>query len=200
MIRYGIYEKDGKKICHIGSIQNKNDTYYENSIEKKINRKKYKVNDGIDNEDTYKVEPKNLLALSIFIKFLHQEGITEIEIPSMYVLDYEYHEKRNIQMLKDFQKDWTEEKIKKWPELYERGHYYFERTYNKQDVISEIKTERLLLTFRRLLCHYKNAQINSYPGELDSFMYLTVPIIRNTREIKGDIFREMYELNKGIDR
>ena len=97
-------------------------------------------------------------------------------------------------------KEWPEEKIKRWPEQYKRAFWDFEKTYNKQDVISEIKSERLMLTFRRLLCHYKNAQIKSYPGEADSFMHLSVPIIRNVREIKGKIFREMYELNESIER
>lgn len=41
VIRYGIYEKDGKKICHIGSIQNLNVRTEKNDLYKKINRKKW---------------------------------------------------------------------------------------------------------------------------------------------------------------
>ena len=89
VIRYGIYEKDGKKICSIGSIQDKSDSYNKTELDKKMDRKKYKANEGIADEDTYQVEPKNLLALSIFVNLLHREGITEIEVPSLYVLDYE---------------------------------------------------------------------------------------------------------------
>ena len=96
VIRYGIYEKNGKKVCFIGSIQDKCWPHVEqNDLEKEINRKRYKVNDGVLKEDTYKVEPKHLLSLSIFINLLHKENISEIEVPSLYVLDYDYHTKRN---------------------------------------------------------------------------------------------------------
>ena len=63
-----------------------------------------------------------------------------------------------------------------------------------------LKTERLMLTFRRLLCHYKKGTIRSYPGEVDSFMHLDIPIVRNNRDINGSIFRELYELGKEISR
>ena len=45
VIRYGIYEKDGKKICSIGSIQNKNyEKDEEKGVKKQINIAKYKIN------------------------------------------------------------------------------------------------------------------------------------------------------------
>ena len=94
-----------------------------------MDRKKYKANEGIADEDTYQVEPKNLLALSIFVNLLHREGITEIEVPSLYVLDYEYHTKRNKKILSEFEEYWTEDKITKYPEQYKREKYYFERSF-----------------------------------------------------------------------
>lgn len=199
VIRYGIYEKDGKKVCFIGSIQDKSDSYKETSLSKKVNRKRYKANEGISEEDTYHVEPKNILALSIFINLLSKEGITEIEVPSLYVLDYEYHKKRNGSILADFKIEWTEEDIKKYPDLYKRACYYFERSYKKQDLISEIKTERLLLTFRRLLQHYHNGSVTSYPGEADSFMHLHIPIVKSENDINGSVFKELYELTRQLD-
>ena len=204
VIRYGIYKRNGKKVCLIGSIQNKSDSYKTDILSKKVDRAKYKVNVGIL-EDVYKVEPKNVIALSIFINLLNKEGITEIEVPSLYVLDYDYHEKRNKQIQKDFEEEWTKEMIEKYPEEYERSLYYFNRAYKKEDLISEIKTERLLLTFRRLLIHYSNGNIDSYPGDADSFMHLTIPIIKGEKDIDGDIFREMYkmmknQLTKGMTR
>lgn len=51
LIRYGIYEKDGKKVCYIGSIQNRVTSLAYREIEKSqevnkdIERKKYKVNE-----------------------------------------------------------------------------------------------------------------------------------------------------------
>ena len=199
VIRYGIYEKNGKKVCCVGSVQNKSDSYKKNNIEKKLNREKYKANEGITEEDIYKVEPKNLLALSIFINMLNKEDITEIEIPSLYVLDYDYHIKRNEQILLEFQKEWTEEKINKYPEVYKEQKYYFERSYNKEDLISEIKSERLLLTFRRLLQHYPNGKLLSYPGDVDSFMHLDIPKIKNENDINGTIFKILYRLQEQQD-
>ena len=205
VIRYGIYKRNGKKVCSIGSIQNKSNSYEPDKLGKKIDRAKYKVNSGVLEEDTYQVEPKNLIALSIFVDLLNREGVTEIEIPSLYVLDYEYHEKRNKLIQRDFENEWPEERIKREPERYERSLHYFNRSYKKEDLISEIKTERLLLTFRRLLSHYTNGKIDSYPGDSDSFMHLTIPSIKTEKDIDGDVFKEIYktienQLSKNITR
>lgn len=199
VIRYGIYQKNGRKICHIGSIQDMSDSYEQSDLSKKINRKRFKANEGVPQEETQQIEPKNVLALSIFINLLNKEGITDIEVPSLYVLDYDYHVKRNPKILSDFQRDWNEDTIKEYPEQYKRSCYYFERAYKKEDIISEIKTERLLLTFRRLLQHYPNGNIISYPGEADSFMHLNMPIVRDENDINGSVFRELYEANGDLD-
>lgn len=194
VIRYGIYEKNGKKVCSIGSIQDKSDSYEQTDLSKKINRKRYKVNESVPEEDTHQVEPKNILALSIFINLLNKEGITEIEVPILYVLDYDYHTKRNRQILEDFKREWPEEEIQENSEQYKRACYYFNKSYDKQDLISEIKTERLLLTFRRLLQHYTNGSIISYPGDVDSYMHLSIPIVKSEKNINGSIFKELYQL------
>ena len=199
LIRYGIYDKNGKKVCFIGSIQDKSDSYENSELEKQMNRKKYKANEGVPEEDTYKVEPKHLLALSIFINLLHKENISEIEVPSLYVLDYDYHTKRNKKMLVDFEKDWTEENIEKYQDIYIKELNYFEKLYNKEELISEIKTERLLLIFRRLLHHYPKGNITSYPGELDSFMHLSIPVVKSKNDINGRVFKELYNLQRQQD-
>ena len=200
LIRYGIYEKNGKKVCYIGSIQDKSWPRSEYSdLEQEINKKRYKANEGVAKEDTYKVEPKHLLALSIFINLLHKENISEIEVPGLYVLDYDYHTKRNKKLLEDFEKDWTEEDIERCPDIYMRELNYFEKTYNKEDLVSEIKTERLLLTFRRLLHHYPNGSVISYPGELDNFMHLSIPVVKSKNDINGSVFKELYELERHSD-
>ncbi len=196
VIRYGIFEENGNKVCSIGSIQDKMDSYEKNNLGKKVERAKYRVNAGVPEEDTYKVEPKMLLSLSIFINMLHKEGINEIEVPSLYVLDYDYHIRRNPQILSAFEKKWTDEKIKKYPEVYKEATYHFERAYKKEDLISEIKTERLLLIFRRLLHHYSNGHIFSYPGDADSFMHLKIPRVECEEDINGKIFKELYKLQE----
>lgn len=208
VIRYGIYEKDGKKICSIGSIQNKTDSSDEENLKKKIDRQKYKVNKGIPQEDTEKVEPKNVIALSIFINLLHREGITNIEIPSMYVLDHEYHRKRNKYLLKEFKEEWTEvdfwdreerQKREKNPEDYQIAYKNFMKMFRKQDLISEIKTERQLLTARRLLKHYQKANITAYSEEVDNYMHIQIPVVKDASEINGDILKEFYNLVQALD-
>lgn len=205
VIRYGIYEKDNKKICSIGSIQDKNGRTEQNYLKKKIDRQKYKVNKYIPEEDTWKVEPKNVIALSIFINLLHREGITDIEVPSMYVLDHEYHRKRNKYLLKEFKQEWIREdlwerqKREKYPEEYKEAYKSFLKTFRKQDLISEIKTERLLLTARRLLNHYSKANVTAYPEEVDNYMHMQIPIVKDATEINGDILKEFYNLVQKLD-
>jgi len=194
VIRYGICKENGQNVCYIGSIQNKTDDYRQSELKKKVNRKKYKINEGVPKEETTQVEPKNILALSVFVSLLNREDITEIKIPGMYVLDYEYHEKRNKKLLAEFEKDWPDFKREQYPENYQRDLYYFQKGYNKEDLISEIKTERLLLTSRRLLQHFPKGIIKSYPGEADSFLHLSIPVIKSENEINGDMLKELYNL------
>lgn len=193
VIRYGIFERDGKKVCHIGAIQNK-EYDEEDSLHKKVDRAKYKVNKDVDRSETDKVEPKSLIALSIFINLLSQEGITKIEAPSLYVLDHEYHIKKGKQFMSELKDEWPEEDIKRLPSAYERHLRAVERTYGKEDLISEIKSERFMKLFNRLLHHYPNGQVESYPSELDSNFHITIPHIKNKNEINNNMLCELYGL------
>lgn len=217
-INYGIYEKEGKKVCYIGSIQDKNLNRENDNIDKIVNRKKYLLNKNVleAESDEYKnyvenkdkenekeiyhpeniseVEPNKILALSVFIDFLNKEGITQIEIPSFYVLNYDYHRKSNIKVKKEFDKEWTIEKINNSPKEYQIAKKYISRNYGKEDLISEIKSERFIRIFNRILYHYSNGKIKSYPGELDSFYHMEFSIIKSRDEIKGDILKEIYDL------
>ena len=126
------------------------------------------------------------------------EGITDIEIPGMYVLDYEYHEKRNKVILKEFKKEWEDEKRReKFSKWYQQNLIYMDKNYEKQDLISEIKTERFIRIFQRILYHFPKGKINSYPGEADNLLHINIPIIKNKNDINGDILKEFYEL---VDR
>ncbi len=196
VIRYGIYESNGRKICRIGSIQNKNSEYDEdNKIKKRVNREKYKVNKEVNEAELLKVEPNSILALSLFINILHQEEITDIEIPGMYVLDYAYHEKRNKIILDKFEKRWNNEKEKeRFPELYKQDLEYMNKNYKKQNLISEIKTERFIRIFQRILYHFPKGKINSYPGDVDNLLHINIPVVKNKDDINGDILKEFYSL------
>ncbi len=142
-----------------------------------------------------KVEPNSILALSLFINILHQEEITDIEIPGMYVLDYTYHEKRNKIILDKFEKRWNNEKEKeRFPELYKQDLEYMNKNYKKQNLISEIKTERFIRIFQRILYHFPKGKINSYPGDVDNLLHINIPVVKNKDDINGDILKEFYSL------
>lgn len=197
VIRYGIYEKDGKKVCHIGSIQDKKfDDLTDEELRKYVNESRKCFNKGKLRSENFieKVEPAKLLSLGIFVDFLNKEGIYEIEAPGMLVLDYDYHTKRSELAKANFDKEWTKYKKEKCPDTYQRDLKYLSMNYNMQDTISEIKTERLLYTVKRLLSHYPNGKIRSFPGDVDSFLRLTVPPIKQKSDINGDILQEMYSL------
>ncbi len=66
--------------------------------------------------------------------------------------------------------------------------------YNKQDTISEIKTERLIYTVKRLISYYQNGKILSYPGDADSLLRLSFPPIRSKNDISGNILQDIYSL------
>lgn len=197
VIRYGVYNKNGKKICHIGSIQDKRfEDETDPNLTCEINHVKNSLNKGKLRSENFKekVEPSKLLALGIFVDFLNNEGITEIEAPGMLVLDYDYHTIRSNQTKEFFDKEWTEERIKRRPKDYARSLEFLSMNYNKQDTISEIKTERLIYTVKKLLSYYPNGKVNSYPGDADSLLRLTIPPIKKKTDINGEILQDMYSL------
>lgn len=201
-IRYGIYNKNGKKTCLIGSVQTK-PNYFEsekNNVQKIFDRKRFKVNKDI--EDTNQVEPSHLISLSIFIDILNKEGITDIVIPSIYVLDYQYHEKRNILIKQEFEEYWNEYRISSSPERYEKEKKQMEKGLNKEEIISKNKTEGLINTILRLIQHYNKTEIKSYPGDGDSNFHIYIPEIKSIKDINNELLIELYEIvnNLYIDK
>lgn len=194
VVRYGIFEREGKKVCRIYSIQTPDTNQELNTVHKKVDRARYKVNKGVNIEYTERVEPKKIIALSIFVNLLNQEGITQIEAQAAYALDYEFHEKRNKRLFKDFSRRWTDEKKRDQPERYLREKANLDKSYGKEELISEIKTESFAKIFDRLLQHYPMGKVESYPTELDSNYHITIPKIKNKSEIDGELLQEMYGL------
>ena len=194
VIRYGIYNMNGKKVCYIGSIQNKNliFPYTEQDLDKNVNRTKFRVNAGVPKELTDKVEPNAVLALSIFINLLHKEGITEFEIPCTSVLSYEYEKRLIANATTDLNQNWTEERKKSRPLAYEIAKKFVAHNQGKEDLIREIKTDGFLKKFNRILYHYPKGTVNSYPS--DYFLRLNIPIVNNENEIKGELLQQFYKL------
>ena len=200
VIRYGVYENNGKKVCYIGSIQDNSNLHsggLHDVLKKKVERSKYRVNQNIDGEEIQGIEPKQVIALSVFFNLLSREGITEYEIPSLPVLDYDYHIKRNEKLLRKFNERWDAEMIEGFPSGYARDKSYLERNYGKEDLVSKIKTERLMKTMVRMLQHYPKGQVTSYPDDADSMMYLHIPKIKNKDDINGELLQRLYQVTSG---
>lgn len=181
VIRYGIYKKDGKTICEIGSIQTKNhidDTKLEvvNDYRRELNRK-------VPGELKQNVEPRKVLALILFIKLLQDNNIDEISIPSMYVLDYDFHYimERNDDDV--FNSHWTDYLINLYRDEYEIELHKHLNTVNKVDIICNNKSTDYIKLFERLLYHLPDIKIIEYPGEVSNYMRISLPKYNITQGI-----------------
>ena len=171
-VRYGIYEENEKNICEIGSIQDKGkilDKDFENVLTKEINRLKYKLNSNVDDELIKDIEPKKLISLLLFIRLLKDNNINIIRIPSMYVLDYDYHEKASNREKMYFDNKWNKELIELCPETYENMYKLHLKKIDKQDSISKSKTTDFIKLFERLIYHLNDVDIISYPMDTSSY-------------------------------
>ena len=74
----------------------------------------------------------------IFIKFLKDKGIDKIEIPRLYILDYNYHAKSDNVLRID-----VEERKKVNEELTDFYDEFYEERVGKSDIISKAKSEDL---------------------------------------------------------
>ena len=135
-VRYGIYEKDGEKIARVGSIQNNIDRFENDDFaSKKINRFKYKL---VDNREDFKdLEPNKVLSFMLFIKLLKEQGIDKVELPSLYILDYNYHIKRNRLLDNELSsKKYYKEDVSTYESFYNE-------MYGEEDIVSKSKSEDL---------------------------------------------------------
>lgn len=168
IIRYGIYERNNKKVCYIASIQNpENDpcsiinirNIKKCEIINEFNTKKNIINKG---SQIRKVSPSHLLSLNIFINFLKNEDIKHIEAAGLYPLDYDFHD-----------------------------GYFLDKEKYKTDLVSKNKSEIFLYNFLRLKEHYKDIEITSYPGDNTNTMHLVLP---DTLTSNSEALNEFNEL------
>lgn len=200
-IRYSFYEKNNKKICVIGSIQKEPYSKMDpEHIKKMFERQKYKIFRGLTEVNCFEVEPSKLISLIIFIILLNKKGISEIEIPGLYSLDYQYHERRNINLKTEFEKKWTKHQIETSPQIYEEDLKWLENNLNKEDTISKNKTENLINLILFLQNYFPGLIINTYPGEVDNLLRISVPLINDETEINGDLAKELYILIDEFDK
>ncbi len=166
-IYFGIREEYGKKVCYIYAIQNERFR----RIDKKIQRKLYKLNSGIENPD---VNPASILVLKTFIDMLKSKGIEDIKVPCLQVLSYRYHEILSEKTKRDFEKNYSPERLEfinnllpyerdRKLEEYEWQKVWYQHVVDKQDFISETKTEGLFKIFRRVSEQFSTIELLNTP-------------------------------------
>ena len=130
-----LYDIDADGTCYVFGVQNS----YKNK-NKKLERKVYKANSGIENPINH---PNKVLALLLFIEELRKKGIYKLVVPTIQVLSYPYHEVLS-------KNAWKHRKDDK---------NFFNRFYKKQDLISKIKTEDLMYLIYGLAEHDPNLEV-----------------------------------------
>ncbi len=150
-----LYDIDDEGICYIYAVQNSKD-----KKDKKIERELYKLNKNIENLN---VHPSKVYALILFINELKKKGILKIRIPSMQVLSYRYHELLSERAKKDLEQ--AKVVLEKFPDddytqkKYEYARQWYDRTYEKQDKISYLKTIELMNLAYRITEHDQSIEI-----------------------------------------
>lgn len=151
------------------AIQNGKNRILNEKIAKKIDRKLYKVNDGIDiKSDTYDnygvgnlkdITPSFLVAANIFSGLLKINNYNKLSIISILIGRWNAKIKAmDMKRILLFKKNTDNEEIDKLIEEY----------YEKNIKIQANLTEKFLRIFRRLGYHHSSIAITSYPMELDT--------------------------------
>ena len=115
-----------------------------------------------------------IISLSLFLDYLYDLGIRNVEVPGMQVFSYPYHEHLS-QSIKDNYSSYTDSDREELEELYEQGNRsdkvkdyihtksMVPRFVDKEDSISYNKTERLIYTFSELMNKSNCIEIVSEP-------------------------------------
>ena len=159
-VLYDIRSENGIKVCYIYGVQNN----LFNITNKRIERKLYKLNKGIDNP---KVHPNQLYSLILFLEILKKEGITTIKVPKNQTLSYGYHKILSNNERSSFKAKWPTEKVRKIYSSddedsinkrheYELDKEWFKHIVGKEDTIERLKTDKLFELLRRL-CLYDSS-------------------------------------------
>ena len=124
---------------------------------------------------------------------LQEKGITKIKVPGIQVLSYRYHEILSETTKKEFKKTYSKKGLEyinnllSWEreralEEYEWQKIWYSHVVDKQDFISEAKTEGLFKVFYRIQEQFNNIDILNTPFIEDE--YLNIRISKNKRKQK----------------
>lgn len=167
-----IYYAIDKDICYIYAVQNGTNISNDRNYEKTIKRKLYKVNENVSVENREQflgtildVSPSSIIALTIFLCELKNNGISKVKVVSY--LPVRYFARLNeidegVMMLGNFYK---------YPIAKKKEIYELEKELIR---IQNNKTNKFLWNFIRLAYHFNNIDIISIPMEQEEFMSIYI--------------------------
>ena len=139
-----IYYDTFNDTCYIYAIQNNRKP---NRIPE-INKEIYKEFRGDG-------QPNKVYSLKLFIKLLKEKNIKTIKIPTLQVLNYDYHKILSNHELVSFNKMWPEFSLNDLSNIddkeLEMELIWFNNVINNEDTISKIKTEDLIKLIYRIV-------------------------------------------------
>lgn len=154
-IYYAIKEENNKKICYIYAVQ----TPTIRKTNKKIERKLYKLNKGINQTN---VHPNQLFPLIELIRLLENEEITEVRVPKEQTLNYRYHQIMSENFKEKYDSKYTEEYLKTITDNetlkkeYEFETIWYHHIVGKENEIRTLKTNKLYMLIERIKLHIPN--------------------------------------------
>ena len=153
--------------CYLYGIQNMHNNHNNKDIKDSIQPIRKELRNKCVSADI-------LIALSLFFDFLYKIGVKDVEIPTLQVLNYPYHEQMSKSTKEKYNKYTDAEKC----DLEERSNngdtsdeveeymyikYLLKSFADKQDTISYNKSERLINAIIELCDRYPVLNITSYP-------------------------------------
>lgn len=155
-IHFALTKVDGKNICFIYGIQNLNVCH---SHDEKIKENLQPIRKRLRNKS---VSPDFIIGMSLFLDYLYERGITEIEIPALQVFNYQYHECLS-DSINNSVSSYTDDDIEEIEDLMKCGCLcdkvtdylhtmsMVKRFVDKEDLISYNKSERFINLFIELM-------------------------------------------------
>ena len=154
-IHYGFSKENNIPTCFIYGIQSLSTFLKDKTIKEKIQPIKKELRNK-------NVSPEFIISLSLFLDFLYDHNVKDIEIPTLQVFNYIYHEHISNKTKKKYD-SYSEEEKQELEKNYEEGKYddkeleymhtkkMISRFADKEDIISYNKTERLIQTVQELI-------------------------------------------------
>ena len=165
-IHFGFAKEDGIKKCYIYGIQ-----LLSKNQDEEIREELQPIRKSLRNKH---VSPDFIITLSLFLDYLYDHDIRDIEIPTLQVFNYPYHEHLSSN-IKNSYDGYTEEDKQRIEKAIEDGEYsnalfdyihtksMVSRFVDKQDDISHNKTERFIEIFQELMNKNPNIELLSEP-------------------------------------